>query len=286
MKKIKRYFIFLCLVFIFLIMYVYINNILKIKYQTEIHFLKLPTGDCTLIKSMDKVILIGEAGKKDKKHLSQYLNKQKIEHITELIITYPNKDKAIGFSSILQEMKVDTIYLPHIADLDSDTKELLKIAKDKETLIYQIKGKDKWTINNWTLLFLRPSINSTIPESERKPIIKLNLPKNSILWLPSMNEMDQKDLLLDSKDLKADILKVSGHNRELLFAKDFLDVVKPKTIIFGDAGKVKESEMRAIYEWNANTKILSIENEGDIIFYGKGNKYNITTKRMMNIRIQ
>ena len=110
MKKIKRYFIFLCLVFIFLIMYVYINNILKIKCQTEIHFLKLPTGDCTLIKSMDKVILIGEAGKKDKKHLSQYLNKQKIEHITELIITYPNKDKAIGFSSILQEMKVDILY--------------------------------------------------------------------------------------------------------------------------------------------------------------------------------
>ncbi|NLM12930.1 MAG: hypothetical protein GX209_04200 [Epulopiscium sp.] len=286
MKKMKRYFIFWCLVFIFLMMYVYINNIQKVKYQTEIHFLKLPTGDCTLIKAIDQVILIGEAGEKDSKHISQYLDKQKIDHITELIITNPNQENIIGFSPILQKLKIDKIYLPHVVDLDTDTINFLKRANEKETSIYQIKGKEKWTINHWSLLFLRPLTKSTIPESEKKAIIKLNLPKHSILWIPNIVEMDKMDLLLDSKELKADILKIAGHNREILLTKDFLDVVQPKTIIFGDVKKVKEAELRAIYKWNSSTKILSVENEGDIIFYGKGNKYNITSKRMINIRIQ
>ncbi|KAE9636897.1 hypothetical protein [Defluviitalea raffinosedens] len=283
MKNRRR---FILLVFIFFIIYVYINNILKSKYYTEIHFLKLPTGDCTLIKSLDRNIIIGKAGKKDSKHIRHYLINQKVDHISELIITYPDKDNVIGFFPVLHDLSIDKLYFPQTEDLDVDTKEFLKIAKDKNISIYPINGKEKWEINHWTLLFLRPLINSSIPESERKAIIKFNFPQNSVLWLPDLNEVDKKDILLDSKALKADILKVSGHNREIFLAKDFLDVVQPKTIIFGDSGKINENELRRIYEWNVDTEVLSVEKEGDIMFYGKGNKYNITTKRKMNIRIQ
>lgn len=286
MKKWKLYYIFLSLVFIFLIIYVYINNILEIKYQTEVHFLELPTGDCTLLETKEKNILIGGADKKDSKHINKYLEKQKINNIAELIIVSPNKNNIRGFLSLLEKIKIERIYLPHITDLDDDTKKFLKSAKDKDIKIYQVQGKEKWEINDLTLLFIRPLEHSTIPRSARKTIIKLNFPKTSILWLPAIEEMDKIDLFLNPKELKADILKVSGNKKSIVLSKDFLDAVNPKTIIFGDSEKEKEEELRLIYGWNPNVDFFSIYEEGDIIFYGKGKNYNITTKRRMNIKIQ
>ncbi|NLK21674.1 MAG: hypothetical protein GX308_06245 [Epulopiscium sp.] len=278
--------VLLALIGVFIISYIYMNDAVIGKHQTEIHFLELPIGDCTLIKTKEKDILIGEAAKKDSKHIIQYLENQKSDNVIELIITSPKKTKIEGFINLIEKDKIKKIYVPHISELDTAANKFLNTAKDKGVLIYQISDKEKWEIDDLTLSFLRPSKNSTVPQSEKKAIIKLESSKLSILCLPPITDMDKRDLLLNKKELKSEILKISGAEKETLLTKDFLDSINPKTILFGDNTKVKEKDLRAIYEWNPKTNLFSIYQEGDIILYKDRKKYKMTTKRVMNIRIQ
>ena len=82
---------------IIIIIFTRIWNIFPQKnYDTEIHFLEIPIGNCTLIKTKEKNVLIGEASEKDSKYIKEYLNSQKVNTISELIIASPSKEKVLS----------------------------------------------------------------------------------------------------------------------------------------------------------------------------------------------
>ena len=75
--------------------------------------MEIPIGHCTLIKIKERNILIGEVSEKDTKHIKEYLNSQKVNTISELIIASPKKDKIQGFESLLDDYTIEK-YIFHI----------------------------------------------------------------------------------------------------------------------------------------------------------------------------
>lgn len=272
---------------IIIIIFTRIWNIFPQKnYDTEIHFLEIPIGNCTLIKTKEKNVLIGEASEKDSKYIKEYLNSQKVNTISELIIASPSKEKVLGFEDLLKHYDVEKIYLPHITDLDKPTNDFLNVAKNDGVFIYQINNGEEWKVGEITLSFFRPSSDTTIPEKEKKAIVKLTLPKKSILLLPTMEKIDKIDLMLSSSKLKADILKVNGKGREEFLQEDFLKAVNPDVIIFANNSKVKEKELQSIYSWDSSVNVVSIYEEGYLLFYGEKGKYSMTSRKNLSVRVQ
>lgn len=286
MKKWNIFYIISAILLVVIVFIFFWDYSPKETHETEIHFLEVPIGNCTLIKTKQKNILIGEASEKDSKYIKEYLKIHKVNTISEIIVSSPAKDKIKGFDILLEDFKVEQIYLPHITDIDTVTNEFLNNAKSKEVSIYKVENKEEWEVGEMKLLFLRPSLDTTIPINKRKTIIKILLPKKSILLLPTMDKIDKIDLMLSSKQLKSDILKVNGKGREELLTEDFLEAINPSLIIFGDDSNLREKESRAIYGWNPDTNILTVDDEGYIAIYGEKGNYKITTRRMTNIRVQ
>ncbi|WP_058485056.1 ComEC/Rec2 family competence protein [Defluviitalea phaphyphila] len=282
MIKWKKYYI-ISIIFIFVIIYFYIKHNTNDEFNSEIHFLELPIGDCTLIKTSERNILLGTAYKKDSKYISKYLEKYEIDNVSDLILVYPNKDNIEGFYSLLPQ--INNIYIPYIENLESSI-EFFTDAKKYNIPIYKIEDNEKWEVDNLEFIFLRPLKDSTIPEDKKKIVLKLEYGKESILWLPPMEQMDKSDLMLSARELKSTILKISGEKRDIFMDKDFLSYVDPSIILFTDREKPKEEELRLIYGWNSKVQLFSTYEEGDIIVYTQDKKYNIITNRMMEIRIQ
>lgn len=286
MKKWNILYILSAIIIIILIFLIFWNHSSKKSYEAEIHFMEIPIGHCTLIKIKERNILIGEVSEKDTKHIKEYLNSQKVNTISELIIASPKKDKIQGFESLLDDYTIEKIYLPHISDLDKETEQFLYKAKEQGISIYQINSGEEWSVGEAKLLFLRPSSDTTIPVSERKIIVKLILPKKSILLLPDMEKMDMSDLMLSSSKISSDIITINGNKRIEVLEEDFLNAVKPDLIVFTNNARVKEKELQKVYNWNSSAKVISIYEEGYVIFYGGKGKYSLTSRRTLNIKVQ
>ena len=94
------------------------------------------------------------------------------------------------------------------------------------------------------------------------------------------------DLMLSSSKISSDIITINGNKRIEVLEEDFLNAVKPDLIVFTNNARVKEKELQKVYNWNSSAKVISIYEEGYVIFYGGKGKYSLTSRRTLNIKVQ
>jgi competence protein ComEC len=273
-------------VIFFFLLYGILDKGLQKNAQSEIHIIDLPNGDCTLIKTKEQNVLIGGGSENDSNKILEYLNTQKVEKLQDLIVIQPTKKYVNGLMPLLNKKQVERVYVPQVEYVDKSAESFFNEVHKKNIKIYEVEKKHRWKIDDITLEILSPIPDSIVPMKEKAISVKIILPKSTLLWLPESEEEVKMNLLLNAQELKADILKVSGKNREMFLEPSFLSYVQPQTVIIGGSSQVTEQEVRNIYNQNTNMEILSLDREGHIIFYRKGGEYYITSHKKMNIRIQ
>ena len=225
---------------------IFLIGIYQFPKDLEIHFLDVGQGDsCFIITPNRKTILIDGGGSTSstfdvgKDTLIPYLLDKGYTQLDYVFISHFDQDHVGGILSLLEELKVEQIFISKQRETSDNYETFLEIVAQKNLKVQEVKIGDKITIGDVTFHILWPS-EKQIEENilnNNAMVMKLQYKSFSMLFTGDIEEVAEKKILslysanLDS--LKATVLKVAHHGSKSSSTEEFIKAVNSKIAIIG-----------------------------------------------------
>ena len=197
-----------------------------------VHFIDVGQGDAILIQLPTQETMLIDAGPNDSGlTVTKYLRNLEIEKIDYLLGTHPHADHIGGLDYIINNFKIDKIYMPNVSHTTNTFRDVLLAVKNKNKkikgstagleIVSQPKlnlkvsllspeGKDYENLNNYSL------------------VTKISFQDTSFLLTGDIEKKVEYDLINSNAPLEADLLQIPHHGSDSSSSNLFLYKVKPK----------------------------------------------------------
>lgn len=250
----------------------------------SIHIIDVGQGDSILIKtSNEKNILIDGGDENSEKIIKNYLNKEKVKNIDIMFATHPDSDHIGGLDYIIDNFKVDKLYMPETSSSNEAFVNLIDSCESKDVDInYLYKGDSLDIDNETTIDILSPSFIQA-ENNLNSLVINLNYKNKSFLFTGDSEYSNEIEILNTYNLSDIDFLKVAHHGSSSSSNIDFLSEVAPDVAVISCGYKNQYGHPHKSTLDNLNILNISTYRTdllGDIIFYSDGD--TIFTKKKYN----
>ena len=194
-------------------------------------FADVGTADACCIRCKEKNILIDSGTSISYDKLSAYLKRNDFKSFDAVIISHPDSDHIGGMAKLLEEIKVDRIYMPKLPDeLVPETEEyktFINSVKENKTEVFYPKIQSEIKIGDMTLNFISPTKEYS-NRNDNSLVLKVIYGETSFLFTGDISEKVEEDLLNSDIELKSDVLKVAHHGSKTSSSEEFLKAVSPQ----------------------------------------------------------
>jgi beta-lactamase superfamily II metal-dependent hydrolase len=242
--------------------------------ELKVIFLDVGQGDSILISHGSQQLLID--GGKDGKMLLEKLGKyipfwdRKIEVIIE---THPDQDHVGGLIGVLEAYKVNEVLQ---TKMQSDSQTFKKLENEIEKNgSEKIEAKEGLTIKFAEDIFAQILYPSKVANVKGKDTngssvaLKLTAGENKFLFTGDLPSEQEGELLAESIDLQAQILKVSHHGSKYATSETFLEKVKPNSAVIsvGKNNSYGHPNAEILQRLRARKiKIARTDESGDVVY--------------------
>ncbi|WP_017417186.1 ComEC/Rec2 family competence protein [Clostridium tunisiense] len=250
------------------------SHYLPLNYDLKVHFLNVGQGDCILIQSYDKNLLIDSGPNTSSKKVIRYLHKQNIKKLDYVIATHPHEDHIGAMDDIISNFTVDNFFAPKIASHNTDFLNLVTELSKKNKKINVSKSGLEFNINeNTKLTFLSPQEDNYDNLNNYSTVIKLQFKQISFLFTGDSEKLIEDELIKGQADLAAQVLKIGHHGSKTSSSKNFVSRVNPTYAVIScglgnDYGHPDKVTLNTLTE--LKIKGYRTDKQGDIIFASDG----------------
>ncbi|MCL2036883.1 MAG: MBL fold metallo-hydrolase [Oscillospiraceae bacterium] len=203
----------------------------------QVHFIDVGQGDCALILTHEKAVLIDSGEDKYADFVIGYINKLGIKKLDLIIVSHVHSDHIGGIPQIVAAVKTDKLLLPRLPDrLVPTTNVFINMlnAVEEHSIEYAYaKAGDVFDLGNADIEILSPHVDFEINGINNSSIAaKLNHGGNSFLFTGDMEREAEVNLIERERQreisLSATVLKVAHHGSRTSSGQTFLDAVGGK----------------------------------------------------------
>ncbi|NLB63000.1 MAG: DNA internalization-related competence protein ComEC/Rec2 [Fibrobacter sp.] len=212
--------------------------------SAEIFFLDAGQGDCTILKfSHGKAIVIDVGNEANRgnygvQQLAPFLRRNNIHQIDALIITHPHSDHFGGLESLLDEVKVQQIWIPwqaRFCDNPFWQKALQKVQNLNIPIHDVYEGQKVIGLKPWNMKFLFPYINSPVNPADWNSIsivALLQYQNRDLSILPGdLGSKEEDQIMTTHQQIQSPILKLGHHGSHYSSSTRWLKALKPQIAI-------------------------------------------------------
>jgi len=284
-RKTKKIFITIALTF--MITFFSYNYILP--KNLEVTFLDIGQGDSTFVRTPHgKTFLIDGGGRPlisissfdaGEDILLPFLYYKGVMKLDGVFISHTDIDHVGGILTILQQMKVNKIFVGIQKIADDNFKKLMEIAKSKNIPVVFLKRGDKIKVDGVEIYVLHPDPLNLIEENpinNNGLVFKIKYKDMEFLFTGDIEKPAEE--ILKNLDIKADILKVPHHGSSTSSSKEFIEKINPKVCIIqvgkNSYGLPHERVLKSLQE---RCIVYRTDKNGAIIVKTDGKKAYIKT---------
>ena len=176
----------------------------------EVNFINVGQGDCTLIRSKNKVALIDTGGLSymdiANESLIPYLRKKRIYKIDTVFITHYDTDHYGALSSLAKTYRID-----QVVDYTSS---------------FPVKVGDI-TFNNYNYY----AKEGTTEENDKSLVIGFNICNKDFMVMGDAPSYIEKEIISHTNKIECDILKVGHHGSNTSTCEDWIKYLSPSEAI-------------------------------------------------------
>lgn len=261
------------------------SSVTAVEGDVTVHFIDVGQGDCELIKTQNKTVLIDCGEKEYYADVIAYIKSQNIEHIDYVIVTHPHSDHAGGMSFILDEFDIGTVIMPKIQESVIPTTStyirLLNSIDNKNiTVEYADAGKE-YTLDDVQMIVLSP-VRDYEDLNNYSVAVKFMHGENSFLFTGDIEKEAENDILGNGYDISADVLKIAHHGSSTSSQKKFINAVSPRYAVIevGSPNSYNHPNKETVKLLeNKDIIIYRTDLYGNIVFVSDGSTLNILTEK-------
>ncbi|WP_018249650.1 MBL fold metallo-hydrolase [Orenia marismortui] len=255
------------------------------KKLLKAHFIDVGQADSTLIQlPNNQNILIDGGNNSDASLIIRYLNNLHIKKIDYLIATHPHEDHIGGLDNIINNFKINKIYMPEVSHTSQSFKDLLLSISNKGLKINAAKtGISLLDDNKLHIKIIAPIKNYYDELNNYSVIAKITFDKISILFTGDAESEVEKELLDTNYNLEADLLKVAHHGSNSSTTSSFLKRVNPKYAVISVGknnkyGHPNKSTLRKLQQ--EDIKVFRTDKQGTIVAISNGKSISFNKKEL------
>lgn len=238
-----------------------------------IHFIDVDQGDAILVQVNNQNLLIDSGPSSAKENLFNYLNLVNVKTFNYIIATHPHEDHIGNMSSIINNYKVLNFYSPKVTSNTKAFETMVESLSRKSLKINIIKANiDSIDLGkNTKVEFFSPN-NSTYENiNNYSPIFKITYGKTSFLFTGDAEELIESEVINNSYNLKADLLKIGHHGSSTSTSKRFFEGVNPKiSVISVGENNTYNHPTEETLSIISTSKILRTDLDGNILITSDG----------------
>lgn len=267
----KMYYLYLPFVIIMFIHF-NINHIIK---EDFVMMVDVKQGDCILLKSNDKVVLIDTGGSYNYEYsdnIVSYLKSIGINKIDYLFITHGDMDHIGSSYSLVEKIRLDRVYF-NSNDYNENELRLIKQLK-KKNIYYQKISNENFKINNFSIKAISYDLGN---ENDSSLML---LVKNKLKFLLMGDaSIKSEDKLLNEYNLSNfDILKLGHHGSYTSTGERLIRKIKPNIgLISVGKNNLYKHPSKVVLDRLENTNIYRTDYDGSVLLKIKNNKLQIET---------
>lgn len=201
--------------------------------ELKVHFIDVGQGDCTLIESKGKYMLIDAGPDNVGTKIQKYLMDFGVSKLDYFILTHPDSDHIGSADVIATKFDIDKIYMSSFIKDNTYYHDMLDAFAYKDY---------KWSIPKEGYAFeLGDALVSIIHSKEYTDpnnsslCVKVTCGETSFLFAGDAESIAEKDMVAQNKDLAATVYHVSHHGSYTSSTQEFLDQVNPEYAVISCA---------------------------------------------------
>lgn len=223
----------------YLLLVVVVNSfIFTMNQRLDIDFIDVGQGDSILLNTKEGYYLIDTGGNLfgnfdiGKNILCPYLEKMGVLKLKGVFITHFDADHCKSLPYLIDNIKIENIYIGHEMEGNSLYREIKKKALSKKIPISILEKGDKLTLdNNTSISVVGPSRellqNSSCNENDLSLVLLLNHFNRNILFTGDIEKAGEESVI-NSLNSKVDFLKVPHHGSKTSSKIELLEKIEPK----------------------------------------------------------
>jgi competence protein ComEC len=199
-----------------------------------------------------------------------------------VILTSPKSERISGLLEVLKKYRVESVIYPTRERETAEFKEWQNLLEKEKAKIIAPQNKEKISSprfgkKDWFLEIFYPWPDFT---KEKPIVLKLVYGKTSFLFTSEIEKSEEKDLMADNFDLKADVLKVARYGSKKSNSEEFIKAVSPQIAVVSVGKNRWDYPDKEVLEnlGKQGIKILRTDRDGDIKVISDGNSLKIKTK--------
>jgi competence protein ComEC len=180
---------------------------------------------------------------------------------------------------VIKSFDVKKIIMPKVENTTTTFDELLDLIKEKGLKITSPVVGQEYKLDKATFKILAP-ICAYKNINNNSVVIRLSHGENDFLFTGDIEKKAEKDILDNTKNLDAEVLKVAHHGSNSSSTSKFLKTVKPKyaVICVGEDNQYKRPHPKTIKRIESvGALIYRTDKNGSIVFKSNGSEITITT---------
>ncbi len=244
-------------------------------------FVDVGQGDCEIIRLEDgRNILIDAGTNEGEDELVKKIKDYGIEKFDVVIATHPHEDHIGGMDAVIDNFDIGCVYMPDVVTTTKTFENLLDSIENKNLEVKKAKaGVSVINEENISMVFVAPNSDKYDDLNNYSAVLKFTYGKCSFLFTGDAEKLSEKEMLENSMDVSADVLKVGHHGSSTSSGKSFIEAVNPKYAII-EVGQDNEygHPHKETMEELEGVEIYRTDLQGDITAICDGDNIKITTK--------
>lgn len=270
----------------------YTDSALRVTYldvgQGDSIVIELPHRRAVYVIDTGGTVVFGESNWKTptkpfevgRKIVVPYLKGRGITTIDKLILTHADADHMEGTDEVLEDSSVREIHIAPGSDKEQTMEIVLRIAKEQQIPIFQMKEGISWQEGQTSFHYVGP-VDGVYKGNDSSLILYMTTTGPSFLFTGDMEKEGEQQFLRQygQADFSSVILKAGHHGSRTSSTEAFIDAVRPELTIFS-AGKNNRyghphpEVLETFRQWGLPT--LSTAESGSITITVKKESYEVS----------
>lgn len=174
----------------------------------KVYFIDVGQADSILVMNKSQSMLIDAGNNEDGKEVVSFIQEKGIEKLDYVVGTHPHEDHIGGLDDVINNIKIENIYMPKIETTTKTFEEVLNAISNKNLKVTAPTKGQTFNIGEAQCEIMTESILDKENLNLSSIVIRLEFGNNSFLFMGDAETKNEKS----TNWKKTDVLKV-GHHR-------------------------------------------------------------------------